>query len=131
MAAHPGNDYYVNLITGSIQRQSNPIAAQALQVAGYAGPFDWATAQDVAKNHSGILAASPAASAGTNTGAIGQVQQAVGGSAGIADFLSRLTQKNTWVRVAEVAIGIILIAVGVARMTHAVPIATKIAGAVA
>lgn len=131
MAAHPGSDYYVNLITGSIQRQSNPVLAAALQAAGYAGPFDWATAQTVAAQHSGILAAAGGAVAGTNTGVIGQAQQAVGGTAGITDFLGRLTQAATWLRVAEVALGLVLIAVGLARITHAVPIATKIAGAVA
>jgi len=40
---------------------------------------------------------------------------------------SALFQANIWLRVGEVALGIILIAVGVARLTNAVPIATKIA----
>jgi len=46
---------------------------------------------------------------------------------GITDFLTRLTEASTWIRVGEVVLGLILIAVGVARITHAVPIATKIA----
>jgi hypothetical protein len=50
---------------------------------------------------------------------------------GVTDFLQRLGQASTWIRVAEVALGLILIAVGVAKITHVVPIATKIAGAVA
>lgn len=56
------------------------------------------------------------------------------GLAAIGDFFSRLGQANTWLRVGEVALGLILVAVGVARITHAVPIATSIAktaGAVA
>jgi hypothetical protein len=49
----------------------------------------------------------------------------------VGSFFSALSQGNTWVRVAEGLLGIILIAVGLARLTHAVPVATKIAGAVA
>jgi hypothetical protein len=48
----------------------------------------------------------------------------------VGDFASRLTQAHTWERVAEVLLGVILIAVGIARMTHAVPIATAIAAKV-
>jgi hypothetical protein len=55
----------------------------------------------------------------------------LGGLAAVGDFFQRLTQAHTWERVGEVVLGLLLIAVGVAHMTHAVPIATKIAGAVA
>jgi hypothetical protein len=43
-------------------------------------------------------------------------------------FLGDLTNANTWIRVGEVVLGLILIAVGVAELTHAIPIATKVAG---
>ncbi|GAA0286827.1 hypothetical protein GCM10009527_097920 [Actinomadura nitritigenes] len=43
------------------------------------------------------------------------------------DVLKPLFQANIWIRVGEVALGIILIAVGLARITNAIPIATKIA----
>lgn len=46
------------------------------------------------------------------------------------DLLKPLFQAHIWLRVGEVALGLILIAVGVARMTNAVPLATKIAGVV-
>lgn len=49
----------------------------------------------------------------------------------IGDFFSTLAEGNTWIRIAEGLLGIVLIAIGLARITHAVPIATKIAGAVA
>ena len=49
---------------------------------------------------------------------------------GLGSFLARLSQASTWLRVAEVLLGVVLLAVGVARITNAVPIATKIAGAV-
>lgn len=57
-----------------------------------------------------------------------------GGLAAIGDFFARLGQPNTWIRAGEVVLGLILIAVGLARITKAVPVATKIAktvGAVA
>lgn len=37
----------------------------------------------------------------------------------IGDFFSRLTQANTWIRVGEVLLGVILLAVGMARITGA------------
>ena len=52
------------------------------------------------------------------------------GLAAIGDFFQRLTQANTWVRIGEGILGLILLAVGVARITHAVPVATKVAKAV-
>jgi hypothetical protein len=44
--------------------------------------------------------------------------------------IAGLFQGNLWLRVAEVGVGLLLIAVGVAKLTNAVPIATKIAGVV-
>lgn len=49
---------------------------------------------------------------------------------GVLGFLSQLASASLWERVAQVAIGIVLIAAGVAKLTNAVPIATKIAGVV-
>lgn len=49
------------------------------------------------------------------------------GLAAIGDFFGRLTEGSTWVRVGEVVLGLILLAVGVARITHAVPAATRLA----
>jgi len=49
----------------------------------------------------------------------------------VTQFLGNLASGALWIRVAEGLLGIVLIAVGVARLTHAVPIATRIAGAVA
>lgn len=44
--------------------------------------------------------------------------------------LAGLFQAHIWLRVAEVGIGVLLVAVGVAKLTNAIPIATKVAGAV-
>src|SRR5215469_16706286 len=49
---------------------------------------------------------------------------------GVDSFLGKLGEASLWIRVGEVALGLILIAVGVAKLTNAVPIATKIAGLV-
>ena len=57
----------------------------------------------------------------------GEPQNAIPGLAQIGDFFGSLTQGSTWVRVGQVVLGVILIAVGVARITHAVPAATRIA----
>jgi hypothetical protein len=55
------------------------------------------------------------------------VTGAIPGLAQIGDFFARLTEGNTWIRIGEALLGIVLIAVGMARITHAVPVATSIA----
>ncbi len=60
----------------------------------------------------------------------GDVAAGVSGALGIKDPLAPLFQNNIWLRVGQVALGLILIAVGVAKLTNTVPIATKIAGLV-
>jgi len=50
------------------------------------------------------------------------------GAGGVsASPLAPLFQPSLWLRVAEVVLGLVLIAVGVAKLTSAVPVATKIA----
>lgn len=73
----------------------------------------------------------PKALKGTAQG-IGDVPgaKALSGLDAIGAFFSSLGEANTWLRVGEVALGLILIAVGVAKLTNAVPLATKIAGIV-
>lgn len=63
-------------------------------------------------------------------------QEVTGSATGLAGlsqigaFFSTLTQAATWERIAEVLLGIVLISVGLAHMTKAVPIATAIASRV-
>jgi hypothetical protein len=66
------------------------------------------------------------ASAAINTKA-SPVLNSPAGIDAIGGFFTKLGEPSTWIRVAEVVLGVILLAVGVARITHAVPIATKIA----
>ena len=60
---------------------------------------------------------------------IGNAAKNAAGSV-VNDALKPLFQANLWIRVGEVVLGLILIAVGVAKMTNAIPAATKIAGLV-
>lgn len=48
----------------------------------------------------------------------------------VKSFISALMNPNTWLRIGETTLGIILIAVGTARLTHAFPAATRISHAV-
>lgn len=57
----------------------------------------------------------------------GEPQNAIPGLTQIGDFFGLLTQSNTWIRLGQIVLGVILVAVGLARVTHAVPAATKIA----
>src|SRR5271170_2027071 len=63
--------------------------------------------------------------------AVNAVENSTGGPlAGlqqIGTFFGSLGEANTWVRVGQVVLGLILVAVWVARITHAVPIATQVA----
>lgn len=52
----------------------------------------------------------------------GQVPSPLSGLAAIGDFFARLTQKNTWVRVGEVVIGLVLVAIGVNAMFKGAPL---------
>lgn len=73
----------------------------------------------------------------TPTGSQSQgLSQAIPNVAGAAasgisqSILGPLFQANIWIRVGEVVLGLVILAVGLARITHAVPVATKIATAV-
>lgn len=59
-----------------------------------------------------------------------QASNPLTGLAAIGDFFQRLTQGSTWIRVGEVVLGLILLAAGLARITHAIPAATRVARAV-
>jgi hypothetical protein len=59
---------------------------------------------------------------------------AIPGVSQIGTFFSSLGEANTWIRFGEVVLGLILLGIGVARLTHAIPVATQVAktvGAVA
>jgi hypothetical protein len=65
----------------------------------------------------------------TPGGVWGALMQSSGLGA-VGEFVKGLGQASTWLRIGEGVLGLVLIAVGVARITNAVPVATKIAKAV-
>jgi len=98
------------------QAASRPINTVAGPYATKAAAQAWQTSANTAGNSPGsaIGGAADAAANATGLSAVG-------------DFFGRLGQANTWIRVAEVILGVVLLAVGIARITHAVPAATRIA----
>ena len=64
-------------------------------------------------------------------GSLPVVGPVVSASETVGQFLGKLGEASLWLRVGEVVLGLILIAVGVAELTHAVPLATKVAGVAA
>ena len=95
----PGGPWFVFGATGNIQRQSNPLAAAGLANSGWTGFPTQALAKAFASK--GIAGSAKAA-----------IPNPLGGVAAIGDFFNRLTQANTWVRVGEVAAGILLVYLG-------------------
>lgn len=73
-----------------------------------------------------IGAADPAAAENT----VKSVSNAVPGLDQIGTFFSSLSQANTWIRVGQVVLGLMLVSVGVARLTHAVSHVEKAASAI-
>jgi hypothetical protein len=111
----PGGPWFVYPLSGTIQQQNNKILAQGLATAGWVGFPTQALAKTAAETMVGPKDAAAA---------VGGIKGAVTDT---GDFLSRLTSAALWLRIAEVALGLILIAVGVAKLTNALPAATKVA----
>ena len=107
-----GGTWWVVPVPGGIARTGPSASAlyQAVQAASrpagtVAGPFSTQAAAEAwisAKDKSPITVPSPL----TGLNAIG-------------DFFNKLGEANTWIRVGEVLLGVVLIAVGVARITGA------------
>jgi hypothetical protein len=102
----PGGPWFVDGPSGTIQRQSNPVLAEGLAQGGWTGFPTEALAKNFASNDVAAQIKNP-------------VRSAVGAVTSTSDFLSRLTSRNTWLRVLKVVAGIVLIIVGLAQLTHA------------
>lgn len=98
----PGGPWFVFGATGTIQRQSNPLAAAGLANSGWTGFPTQALAKAFASH--GV--------SGTAKHAATSIPNPLGGINAVGDFFNRLTQANTWVRVGEVAAGILLVYLG-------------------
>jgi len=117
-ASHPGNDYYVQPSTGTIQRQSNPVAAGILQAAGFQGPMTWAQAQTVIGLNKKVQQTGAAPVTGTAgeaaTGQTGSLPNPLAGIAGAAEaFFTAVTDGKLWRSLGWVLLGIILVMAGV------------------
>lgn len=111
------------LITGPTLNLYTAVQAASQPPGAVAGPYNsQAEAQAQAKSLNGkSVATLPNIASATTQAAAGAVSGGV---------LGPLFQANIWIRVAEVALGIVLIAVGIAKLTNAIPAATKIASVV-
>jgi hypothetical protein len=116
---HPGNDYYVNAVTGTIQRQSNAALAAGLHAAGFLGPYTWAEAKGIAAGIGATGANNPGGAGATPTPTT--LGNPLSGIAAVGDFFQRLTQGATWIRVGEVLLGVALIIVGIAKLAIDTP----------
>jgi hypothetical protein len=98
-------------------------------IANTLGPYSTlAAAQSAASNPD--LSVTGTTTSGAATNFSGLVPGLGGLIKDAGTFFSDLTSANFWLRLGEVVLGLILIAVGVAELTHAVPVATHIAKAV-
>lgn len=106
LAAHPGNNYYVNGVTGTIQRASGVTRIIVGPASGFSGPYNWCQAKAFAENRS--FSGFGHGSAEANIGNIA-----------VGDLFHGLDLPHILLRVGEIALGIVLIAVGVAKLTGA------------
>lgn len=107
-------------------QQTNYVVQQSATrpVNAVAGPYPTKAAAEAWQTSANTAGNSPGS-------AIGGATDAAVKATGVGAFLGKLGEASLWLRVAEVALGLLLIAVGVAKITHAVPVATTIAKAVA
>jgi hypothetical protein len=98
----PGGPWFVFGATGTIQRQSNPLAAIGLASAGWVGFPTQALAKAFASHDI----------AATTKHAASDLPNPLTGVNAIGDFFNRLTEGNTWIRVGEVLAGVLLLYLG-------------------
>jgi hypothetical protein len=113
--SHPPGCYYVNLVSGTIQRQCNAALVPALAALGFVG--NNGTPANPLNAFSNFQDAQNAAHLGgsISKGAGSAAGSAIGNLTGvnaIGDFFARLTEPNTWVRVGEVLAGVLLVYLG-------------------
>lgn len=114
--AHPGADYFVNKADGEIQRSGGVGGFLYDHDPAWSGPYDWDKAKAYASGNtgSGVLHGTAGPAVLTTT----------------AQFLGKLGESHTWVRIGEFVIGLALFVVGLAAVaghTKAGQAATKVA----
>lgn len=100
----PGGPWFVFPITGTIQRQSNPVAAVGLANAGWVG----FPTQAMAKAYVNSNPATHVKNAGKDA-----ASGALSGINAVGDLAHRLTEASTWIRVGEIVAGGLLLYIGI------------------
>jgi hypothetical protein len=115
-----GAGWYYDSLDGMVVHQN--FIEGLVPASYYHGPYPTEAA---AKIHAGITG--PPSTTNASTG--NQVATAAGsitGTASVTSFLTSLSRPQTWQRVAEGVIGILLILVGVAKLAESSPVASAI-----
>ena len=115
----------------TIAQLRNPGTNAALAVAGSSGGTDWSAWATYASGAYKAYLTGKTTGVQTNPP---PVTSQPTGLAAIGAAVTALGQPNLWLRAGEIILGIVLLAIGIARVTRAVPVATSIArtaGAVA
>jgi hypothetical protein len=107
---------------GQLQKQFPPTTTESTAYQIF-NPFFAALAAGA-----GVDSAAQAVSSAT--AGVGKIAATTSLNLPFSGVLSGLFQANIWLRVGEVVLGLVLIAVGIARLTTSVPAATKIAKSV-
>jgi len=102
-------DYYINIYTGTIQQQHNSLLGQAMAAAGFVGPFDTIQkAKDFYNKHGKKIGAQVAT---------GGASSATGGLPNPLNVFHGLDLGNLLLRIGEVVLGVVLVGVGIAKLT--------------
>lgn len=116
---HPPGCYYVNVQSGTIQRQCNPLGVLALAAAGFFGNNGLPAIPENAFatfDEAHAFADTIVGNVGGATGAVGG-QSAGAANPSIGDIWNGLNVGNVLLRVGEVILGIVLLGVGIAHVT--------------
>jgi hypothetical protein len=116
-ASHPGSDYYVQPSTGTIQRQSNPVAAGILQAAGFQGPMTWDQAQTVIGLNKKVEQTGAAPITGTAgeaaTGQTGSLPNPLAALGSLEAFYQVITDGKLWRSLGWLLLGASLVYTGI------------------
>lgn len=113
--------------TGSLSVVQDPPPAGFHILPGSGGPYPTkAQADSALQALNGVIATPEPLVPGTKI-QVPSIPNPLSGIAAVGDFFQRLTQASTWLRIFEIVIGVLLVGVGIASMTKAIPVATKIA----
>jgi hypothetical protein len=97
----------------------------------FMGPFSSQSAAASANPPSGLSAIIDITGGAVGAATNATIGNPLAGIAAVGDFFQRLTQGSTWLRIGEVFLGLLFLAVGISKLTNTVPAATKVAAVLA